>query len=344
MLKRLNNKILLVILLVLIAAVAYTMLKEEKTSSFKKHPVSFDSTAISKIAIKEAQQQALQLVKTNGEWQVQQGSKKDKASESSIEDMLNTLLHLKSQSLVANKPDQWDKYKVGDTSGTRVTLYKNEQKAADLVIGKFDFDRQARSAKTYIRPANKNNVYIVNGFLGRTFKKAFNDLRYKTLVKGNTDDWEKVEYRYPQDSGFVLKKANNNWTINTNDTIDSMKVASYMKRLANLKGGTFLENYDASNKQPLMQVKISGKNVEDAITIKGYPADSVHELAVTSNFNKSFFSGRKSNLIDRIFVSPEYFHQSGKKSSRPQNMRSLKNNPAMQRRLRKMQQRKAMPQ
>src|SRR5579872_2275426 len=68
--------------------------------------------------------QKLRLVREPGQWRVLSGSVEAPAAAGSAQDLLASLATIPTQRLVSASKSKWDRYKVGDTSGTRVVVYK----------------------------------------------------------------------------------------------------------------------------------------------------------------------------------------------------------------------------
>src|SRR5207237_8357648 len=123
---------------------------------------------------------------------------------------------------------------VADTSDTRIKIITTDNHTYDMVVGKFGYNPAARNGLTYIRHADEEAVYAIEGSLSFTVNQDIDAWRNKTFITGNKDNWTSLTFTYPGDSSFMLSKSNNQWMVN-GEKADSAKTAQYFNPLANLQ-------------------------------------------------------------------------------------------------------------
>ena len=105
---------------------------------------------------------------------------------------------------------------------------------ADLWVGRTGFSQGSggmfAGGFTYVRVQGQNEVYAVEGFLEGQFNRAFNDWRDKSFARFKRDSTNKITFRYPADTSFVLEKKNGKWACGT-EFVDSAAVSSYLSGL-----------------------------------------------------------------------------------------------------------------
>ena len=135
---KLNKRLLLILSgLVLLYVLARTFLapgRESNTTSLTFH---VDTTGVTEVALYPASEghKEIRLVRQGGKWQAQYGAVRATPLPGSVEAMLGALANIPTQRLVSGKKDKWNEYKVGDTSGTRVIVYKGRDPICDYWIG-----------------------------------------------------------------------------------------------------------------------------------------------------------------------------------------------------------------
>lgn len=309
MLKKLNTKTLVVILIILVGIVILTKMLDEKKGgrTFKETLVETDTLRVNTILIypNAGQHKEIKLTNTGGNWTANSENITSDADTSYIRNLLATFALIKPQRLAATDESKWKDYNVDDSLGTRVKLLAGEEVLLDIMVGKFSFNNTTRSGTSYLRLTDENEVYAVDGFIPMTVNQPFNEWRDKTLLRWNKEDWNKISFSYP-DSSFVLKKENGKWDIESLE-IDSDKVEQYLNDLTYLSNSSFADNYSPAA-SPFMWITVEGNNRSSPVTIKAFAADSTHQFIINSSYNPdAYFSAAKGNLTGRIFKKQEDF-------------------------------------
>jgi hypothetical protein len=156
---------------------------------------------------------------------------------------------------------------------------------------------------TYIRHADEEPVYAIEGFLSMSINQGFNSWRNRAFVHGNKDNWNNLTFTYPGDSSFVITKQGTSWMVN-GEAADSTKIVSYLNGLASMQSSGFADNYSPSS-TPVYTLSIQGNN-QSPISVQAYPADSTQKFILHSSQNAdAYFSEAQSNIMGRLFVGKQ---------------------------------------
>lgn len=312
MFRKFNIKTLAIVFVVLLGMLLVTKLLDSQKGerTFKSDLVNIDSAASATIGnillYPQAENHAEIKFTYNGSnrWEVQRGSIKAEADTNSVKELLRNITQLKSQQLTSNDKNTWKEYSVNDSLGTRIKiLSKDNDVMADIVIGRFSYNQMARSGSTYVRLYGENEVYSVEGFLAMSVNQKFEQWRVRTIVSSKYENWNKVSFQYPADSGFVITKQNKKWMIDT-VKCDSAKTAQYLNRLANLSSTGFVDAFNNNGKKAAYILKIEGDNQPSPITVQAYEADAVNKYVINSSMNpETYYSGTRENLFENLFTS-----------------------------------------
>jgi len=124
-------------------------------------------------------------------------------------------------------------------------------------------------------------------------------------VKSQKERWNRLTFMR-QEETFSLTKQGENWTVG-GLMADSATVAKYLSAIAWLSNSDFID-YNGDTSTPSHTVSIEGENMSAPIKIFAFVADTANQYAITSSMNENtYFSGNKSGLFDKIFVSKEHF-------------------------------------
>jgi hypothetical protein len=312
MFKKFNTKTLLIILGSLGILLAINKFYESRNgeSTFHDEFIKIDSSEVKQISInpKVEKGKEIKITKTPKGWDLQSGNLKTVADTAAVGRLLAAFVEIKSLSLAGQDKSSWNDLQVGDTTGSKLKIVTNDGKSYDLVIGKFGYKPTNRSGLTYIRHADEETVYAVEGYLSFIVNAGVSAWRNKTFIQGNKDNWTSLTFTYPGDSSFVLAKQNNAWTVN-GQPADSGKAAQYLNTLSNLPCGGFVDQYSPGS-TPVYTLSIQGNNQPAPLTVMAYPADSVQKFILHSSLNPdAWFSESQSHVVDRVFVSRNSFIQ-----------------------------------
>lgn len=307
MFRRINIKILTVLFTTLLAIVVLVELADSKKGgrTFKSELVKVETDEVSSIEIypKSVNGEQIKLFKENDSWKVESEGKKYNADQSIAKRLVSQLNDMKTKSVAATNKDNWEKYEVSDSLGTRVKILGAADVLADVIIGKFSFS-QPRNMTSYVRLSNEKEVYGVEGMLGSSFNRNLDSFRDRTIIKSNKNDWTKLSFSYPADSSFVLEKKGSDWMIGDVQA-DSAAVAQYFNKISNLSDGNFAEVEPAV--ASTHHLTIEGNNMVQKVEISGYSSGEEDFILATNQNQGAFFNSKTT--AEKIFVSLKEFFQ-----------------------------------
>lgn len=318
MAKSMNNKNLLYILgalIILFVAVKwYQHARVEKT--LKTELVAIDTSKVTEIFLYPACEKGAEIrfFQQGKDWKVKKGELVSETEAGTVKSLISSLQELKVKSLVSKDKKKWADYQVTDSTATRVKVLQGKKIVADLYLGRFSYQPTNQSygmyggggvtGTTYVRLANENEVYAVDGFLVFTFNQNFNMFRKQAIAKFEPAQVEKVTFIYPADSGFVLELRDKKWLL-SGAPADSNKVAAYLNRLS-YKSSTDFNDHFTPKGNALYSLTVEGKSIKP-ITIEAYPLQG-DTLVVNSTYNpKSWFNFVQKSLSEEIFCPRNKF-------------------------------------
>ena len=310
MFKKLNTTKLIIILAVLGGLVLFNKLYHEKKSesTFRDVFVKIDTSIVTEIKIYPQAEKGkeIKITKNGSHWELQNEKIKTAADSNAVRGLLASFAEMKSLSLGGTDKSSWKDLQVTDSAGTRIIFTTADNKTYNMIIGKFGYNNETRQGNTYIRHADEEAVYSVEGFLSFSVNQGFNSWRNKVLVHGDKNNWTQLTFTYPADSSFILSKQGSAWTAN-GEPADSAKAEQYLSGLANMQSAGFADNYSPSS-TPVFTLSISVNNQPAPITVQAYPADSTQKLIFHSSLNTdAYFSEGQSNVMSRLFVGRTNF-------------------------------------
>lgn len=313
--KKINNRILLIVLLGLVAVLVLTRLLTYKRSvrTLDTELVGIDTAAVTSMILYPKAEHGSKLVfdRNGTNWTVSKDERSASADASAVRRSLAALLNMKTERLVSRAKDKWSDYSVNDSLGTRVEIREGKKKTLDLVLGRFDYKpppggyqgygQNQVTGVTYVRKAGQNEVYAVEGFLGMNFNQNFNTWRNQNLLNLSTSKLSKIVYDYPADSGFIAQKSANGWMV-AGLSADSTAMAKFLSSISRKRSSEFVDDYKPPA-SPDYQVTFEGENMTP-IQIKAYRRGE-NDFILNSSINpESWFHSQGQGLFSQLFKRP----------------------------------------
>ena len=301
MFRKINNKLVISVLAVLLVIVVVVQLIDSKKGNrtFKSVLVEVQADEVTSVEIypNSINGKLIKLIKENDLWKVESEGKKYNADPSTAGIMVEEINGLKPKSVAATNKESWAKFEVSDSLGTRVKLLKGSDVVADLVIGKFSYSGPGNMT-SYVRLVGDKEVYGVDGMLAMSFDRNLNSFRDRTIIKSNQNDWTRLTFNYPADSSFVLEKKGSKWVIGEMET-DSALVEQYFSRIAGLTDGSFADQKPVT--APTHRLTIEGNNMMPKVEIVGYYTDPENFILESNQNPDAWFNSKTS--AEKIYIS-----------------------------------------
>jgi hypothetical protein len=226
--KKLNNKILIVTLLVLVIAFVLAKVFRSPALETNINPdlLSVDTSKVTELKVYPVSNHRTEIsfVKKGKTWSVRQDTVAASVETYTFSNLLGSLAQLKPERKVSQKKEKWDDYKVSDSTGIHLVAWNDKKPITDLWVGK------ENGNLTYLRKSTEDNVYAASGNLRTQVDKDFNYWRNKSFLRLQPDQIVKITFQYPADSSFVIEKKDKHWLIGT-EKADSAKVEDYLGKL-----------------------------------------------------------------------------------------------------------------
>jgi hypothetical protein len=321
MFKQLNMKWLAGIFLSLLLIVAIVILKDKsgtknRNRTFKSELTDFDSAKVTSILIlPKMMGEKISITKEGDIWQLATKGKKYSADENAVKGMLMSLVSLKAERIAARNKDKWKEYEVTDSAATHVQVYTGKKMVCDVYLGKFSYQQPANpnpyqqqqgTLTSYVRMAGDNEVYAVEGFIAMAFNRQANDFRNHTVVRVEKENITRLSISSPEGT-YSLAKQGNGWTMN-GVIADSVSIANYVSQIAWLNNSSFLDEPILESNNPDYTLNIETGNSSAPIKIEAIRSDMTNVFAIKSSQNQgTYFSGKQSGLMEKIFAKKEQF-------------------------------------
>lgn len=316
--KKLNNKILIVVLVVLASVFVLSRVfrASSREGNLPKELISIDTAVVTEIKIfpNAEKNKEVRLVREGKVWSVKMDGRSNVVEQGGAVNALAQLAHLKPLRLASKRKDRWREFNVSDTS-TQVKVMKGNEVLADVRLGKIGFNQQAGqqqqfnpgSVFTYVRMSDEEEVYTVEGFLQTAFDRSYNDWRNKAFLRLKKDATTKITFTYAVDSGFVIAKREKKWWVNDSEA-DSVKVKGFLSQLEYKNGVTFIDDF-SDNGKAQTRVEFSDGNGVALATIQAWKRND--DWAVSTSYQSGVYFSSKG--LEPLLVGKKSFLPDKKK-------------------------------
>lgn len=313
--KNLNNRILTIIFLALIAVFVLTRLfrSPHLESNVATDLFQLDTATVTQVVIHphKAPKTEIKLARKAGAWKVTRSGKTAAADQGTVHELLATLMDVRIDRMVSRKKDDWNTYSVGDTSGTHVTVYAGSTPVADFWTGETATGTGPYTQRTsYVRMNSSNDVYQAkDGLLDSYFDREFDAWRDRIFLRTHPADISRIAFQYPADSGFTAVKKDSVWMIGSRKA-DSAKMAGYLSRLRSKYLYTFADDF--SPRSAPDEVITFENGTKPLAEIKAWKQDTGWIL--NSSYRPDvYFSSKGSNAVKNLLVGKAALLPSRKK-------------------------------
>ena len=249
--------------------------------------ISFDSTQVDKVVIERpADDQPTVLAKEGGSWQVSQEGTSETypASATSIQQSLSKLNKMRIKAVVTRNTEKYPRFKV-DSTGTRVTVYEGGDPVGSIILGAPQFVSR-REFNSYVRPADGEEVYSVDGFITSEFNTSWDNWRKKNVWDINRGEVQQIRFNYPADSSFTMEQAGPNAWVSGGDTLKAGSWGTILDKMSRLRASGFNDALmPESFGEPLYTITIQQTNgMERKVELKPSEENDRNYIARASDF------------------------------------------------------------
>ncbi len=282
------TKTLSTILILVVALTLGVKLSSHSSSSkaFRSSIVNVDTAMVNKVIINKPTKGKKVILKKNGaDWKVSGATNTAYPADGrQVDQAINQLTHLQVKSVATRNPENYTRYKT-DSTGTKVLLMNGDKQLAGLIIGAPQFVSR-REFNSYVRPVNDKSVYAVNGFLGSSSSTDVNQWRDKGVWKLDKEQITGVDFQFPADSSYNIKRVKDNKWVSNGDTLKQSSVRSILNQFSPLRAEGFVDSLSASDfGKPLYAIQLHLKNgSQKTLRLKPLEGDSTAFEATASAY------------------------------------------------------------
>ncbi len=299
--RRSNNKILLIVLVVLLGGFVLTRVFRAPSleRNIEEDLLTLDTAQVSAIHITPAvdNKAEIRLIRSGVDWKVQYRGRTAQVEMNQLNSALGSISEIHADRILTRKKEKWTDYNV-DTTGTHVTVILNQDTQKEFWVGKLS------GSGNCIRIEGEDDVYEVKEALERNFNKNFSAWRDKSFISVQPESVSKIAFQYPGDSSFVVVQSGGKWELE-DVKADSSKVQTYLNRLRSRNLSEFADDFKPSA-QASHILKLSNDS-SLAITVQGWKMEDDKWVLASSLQDSVYFSSSDATMIRELFAGKKWF-------------------------------------
>lgn len=308
-----SNKALLIIFVIgLVTFIGIKWFEPDTSQSFDPVLVRADTLHVDKISFISPEGK-FDLIRQDTAWFAKMEDRSVPARKSTVHSILYPLAHLEAKRIVTSQQERHAEYEVSDSMATRLELYENGKRTAEILIGGFYFDQTTRSANGYARLPGRNEVYLIDGFTAISLKPTFDVFRERKLMNLKADDLAAIEWKDQSGGKRTISKENGQWYYAGMEAVDSTSFHNYLMRLVNVQGKEFIEADTVRIASPHQIVTLYSFKATDPVVIEAYYNDDPSKPFIihSSGNPQAWFASDSSGIYHTIFEDLHQFWPDG---------------------------------
>ena len=298
-----RSYLFIVFVLLLAVYLIFFVFNKKSETSFDDNLVDIDKDLVDVIKIKNngEMSQTFSLEKsTDDQWYIL-GDKKYKADDKVVESTLSAIEKIKIKNIVTRNPEKLGQYELEENKAKRVELYSNNKLLVDILIGKFNFNQQARTANSFVRLTGKNDVYATDGFNGFMVNGEMDNYRIKTIANFDANSITGINLQN-ESLNYEFIKIGNDWSVN-GSVLDSVKMKSYLNYLSSARGNKFVTTKPDFDQFPLVNSLKIRENDNQQVNINAYKNEQENKFIIHSDQNEdAYFESDSSGIYKKLFI------------------------------------------
>lgn len=310
-----NRNLFIVFITCLILFFAGKLLRNNRSASFDPVVVAVDTSHIDRIKFITGgpSPTEFELVRVDSTWEAMQGSIKVKLEPSARKAVLTSLAGLNANRVVTKDVSKYPEFEIDETQASKVMVWQGKKQVAELAIGGFRFNQQAKTASTYVRKGDKPEVYLIDGFAGLALKARFEQFRDKKLINTEATDLTLLEWVNASGSKQKINKEEGAWYYAGMEAVDSTSFNTYLEGVVNAQGTTFSDRTSTQGLTLVEKLTLFGNNMNEPTIISAFHSpDTIAPLLIHSTDNpEALFNSDSTGLYKNIFADLRQFWPDG---------------------------------
>lgn len=298
---RLNNKILLVLLAVLLGGFVLSKMFRSpgRESNLKETILKFDTGKISAIHVRPATERKseVRVVRSGTRWSVENSQGNAKVDINHVKNALSALSAIHPDRLVTRSKNKWPTYQV-DSTGTHVKIFTGSEMPSEFWVG------STNSGATCVRLEGDDEVFEIKDPLATYFNKTFSAWRDKTFSRLEPENISSISFQYPGDSSYVVKRDKKVWMMD-NQIVDSTKVIRYLSKFRSRTMSEFVDNF-VPGTSASFEIIFNNES-GNALTIQAWNTSDKDFVVTSSQLDKVYFSTRDASMVRELFPGKKAF-------------------------------------
>lgn len=237
-----NTKWVLVFAFIMLIIGLNQYFGQQKDNSFQSTLISFHPQDIDRIHIKTSPKDSFQLLKNNDRWLLSAQNVHESIQADKVMALLKYLKNIRTQKIISQQTNNWSDYQLAENQGVQVCLQSQQEKATCIRFGNTQFTTEDKKLEAYVRLANQDKVYSINGFSKSQLNTDFNYYR-NNVVTAIKQSISRMRIQ-TDSSSFEAQKWQQQWVDEDKKLLDSTLWTDLSKQISHINATHFADDVD----------------------------------------------------------------------------------------------------
>lgn len=275
-----------------------------KQRTFREMVMQLDTNSVRTFSVHPApfkKYPTLVFSRSGEGWMLHMGQDSTLADDAPVHELLKSVSTMRVLRLAGERSVVGARHDLGDSTADMLSLDASGMRH-ELLVGSTAY---GDGPETVVMQPGDKYAYAVAGRLGEIVDKTFGDWMPKYLVRGDPFAWKRLTFNFPGDSGYVMERHGDRWTINGQVT-DSTRTWHYLESLARSKGLSVTDPRDTALAKPTFRLVVEDSTRAEPITVVVFALPD--RFIVRSSLNpRSVMPFDGQHELPRMFRMPGAF-------------------------------------
>jgi hypothetical protein len=266
--------------------------------TFRENILKLDTNAITGFTITPALNKGLPPIRfqrAGDSWRMHWGTDSGMVDPHPIHELMSSWSNMRVVRLAGGMAEVRDRYDLGDSTTDRLSITAGKE-THELLVGR---QTAGEPPMTMVNLPGDEHAYAIEGSLGTYVDYTFSEWLPKYLVTGDPKDWIRLTFNFPADTGYVMERQGERWTIDGVQT-DPERTEKFLRSLSRARAQSVTDPADTLSAVPQFRLVVEDTTRSAPIVVVVFASNG--RFIVRSSLNPQTvmpFDGRQE--LPRMF-------------------------------------------
>lgn len=245
---------------------------------------------------------ALEFQRTDGQWTVKDSAGTYTVDKASFDMALSGFQNMRTLRLGGSMAKHAAKYELTSTLRTSITFRSAGKAPVTVHCGLVDMEAR-EAGESFVNVDGEDEIHVVEGSVTRALDQPTSSWREHILIGGNPANWQKVQLRFGDGTGYDLVRTGEQWTVG-NEPADQERIGQFLKSLSKGSSSRYADKTDVAGSLPTYSITIH-QTQGDPIIVEVFDTGTELVLIRRDRPELKFWLDRERDM-SRLYRPAEY--------------------------------------